>query len=323
MVAIAHTAAASVACPDGTLRLPRGLPPSAVIVSENDLRRRLGVLSPPPPVVRGLGADELQKVAGLTATLIACLALFDVLEPEHDRFGYRDLVAAREIGRLLGGGVAFGRILEAALALRRRGIHIAEARLAENLGGELGRDVAGRIAELNGQLAMPLERGPGGLDAILAAAERAEEEDDLKAAESLYATAMRADPTDPVLPFNLGNVFDAQGRTAEAKIAWQLAAKRDPAFAEAWYNLALTAEEEEEPDRAVAFYRRAIQAQPDYPDACFYLGLLLTRLDRFPEALPVLERLVALEPGSQRAVQARRAAALCRIQMRSNAARAG
>ena len=74
---------------------------------------------------------------------------------------------------------------------------------------------------------------------------------------------MRADAADPVLPFNLGNVFQAQGRGAEAKVAWQIAVARDPAFAEAWYNLALAAEDEQQTDLAIAEYRRAVKAQPD------------------------------------------------------------
>ena len=40
-------------------------------------------------------------------------------------------------------------------------------------------------------------------------------------------------------------------------------------------------------DLAIAEYRRAMQAQPDYADAQFNLALLLTKLDRFDDALPV------------------------------------
>ena len=124
---------------------------------------------------------------------------------------------------------------------------------------------------------------------------------------------MRADTADPVLPFNLGNVFQAEGRAAEAKVAWQIAVARDPAFAEAWYNLALAAEDEEQTDLAIAEYRRAVQAQPDYADAHFNLALLLTKLDRYAEALAIWERFLELDPSSRQAVIAKRAAALCRM----------
>ena len=110
---------------------------------------------------------------------------------------------------------------------------------------------------------------------------------------------MRADTADPVLPFNLGNVFQAQGRATEAKVAWQIAVARDPAFAEAWYNLAQAAEDEQQADLAIAQYRRAVQAQPDYADAHFNLALLLTRLERCGEALPAWERFLELEPASR------------------------
>jgi len=114
-------------------------------------------------------------------------------------------------------------------------------------------------------------------------------------------------------------VFDAASRPAEAKIAWQIAVARDPAFAEAWYNLAMAAEDEGHADLAIAEYRRAVQARPDYGDAQFNLALLLTKLDRCTEALAVWERFLALEPNSKQAAVARRAATLCRMQIKQNA----
>ena len=323
VVAIGHTAASSAALPDGTLRLPAGSPKAAMLMSEQDLRRRLGLSAPLETVDRSLAVQDMQRLSGLTPTIIACLSLFDVLEPNEDRFSYRDLVAAREVKRLLQRGVELGRILEAAMALGRRGNHLSEARLTESRSGELVREVAGQLAELDGQLTMPLHQDARSVDELFAAGEDAEARSDLTSAESLYTTAMRADSSDPVLPFNLGNVFDAQGRTAEAKIAWQIAVAREPAFAEAWYNLALTAEEEGQSDLAVAQYRRAIKAQPDNADAHFYLGVLLTKQGRCAEALPLLSRFLELEPSSRHARMAKRAALLCRMELQHKPARAG
>ena len=134
---------------------------------------------------------------------------------------------------------------------------------------------------------------------------------------------MRADTADPMLPFNLGNVFQAQGRAAEAKIAWQIAVARDPAFAEAWYNLAMAAEDEQQTDLAVAEYRRAVQAQSDYADAHFNLALLLTKLDRCDEALTAWERFLELEPSSRHAATAQKAIALCRMRIQQDRAQTG
>jgi len=322
VIAFGHSAVRQ-ALDDGRVQLPPGLPATAALISENVLRRQLGLLEPPPAVDRSMKQAEIERLAGLSPNLVSCLVLFDVLEPVDDGFAYRDLVAAREAARLLKSGVAIGDVLEASIALRRRGGHLAEARLTEGPAGELVREIAGQLAELSGQLTMRLEQKARSIDDLLVAAEQAEMDGDLAAAESLYTTAMRADTVDPVLPFNLGNVFQAQGRSTEAKIAWQIAVARDPAFAEAWYNLAMAAEDEQQTDLAIAEYRRAVQAQSDYADAHFNLALLLTRLDRCTEALPVWERVLELEPSSRHASAAQKAIALCRMRIQQERAQTG
>jgi tetratricopeptide (TPR) repeat protein len=322
LIALGHSAASN-ALPDGRLRLPAGLSDATAMVSELELRRRLGLLDPPETAERSLTVAALERHSGLSPRLLSCLAQFDVLEPVDDRFAYRDLVAARETSRLLARGIELRQILEAAAALRRRGHHLAETRLTLGPSGELVRELLGQLAELSGQLTMPLDCGTRSIDELIVAAESAEETGDLATAESLYTTALRADANDPVLPFNLGNLFAAQGRPAEAKIAWQIAVAREPAFAEAWYNLAMAAEDEEQIDLAIAQYRRAVRAQPDYADAHFNLALLLTRLDRCAEALPLWDRFLELEPNGQQARTARRAAALCRMHIKRGQVKAG
>ena len=322
LIALGHSAASN-ALPDGRLRLPAGLSDATAMVSELELRRRLGLLEPPETIERSLTAAEIERLSGLTPRLLSCLALFDVLEPVDDRYAYRDLVAAREAGRLLARGIELHQILEAAAALRRRGHDLAETRLTLGPSGELVRELSGQLAELSGQLTMPLDRGARSVDELVAAAESAEETGDLAIAESLYTTALRADAKDPVLPFNLGNIFAARGQPVEAKIAWQIAVAREPAFAEAWYNLAMAAEDEEQIDLAIAQYRRAVRAQSDYGDAHFNLALLLTKLDRCAEALPLWDRFLELEASSRQARTAKRAAALCRMHVKRDQVKAG
>jgi hypothetical protein len=330
LIAFGHSAV-DRALDDGRVALPPGMPAAAPLISENVLRRLLGLLPPPEEVDRSMGCSEIERLAGLTPNLVSCLVLFDVLEPvglesSTWRFAWRDLVSAREAARLLKRGVAIGDVLRASIALRRRGGTLAEARLAEGPSGELLREVGGQLAELSGQLTMFGRRDqqqPRSIDDLLAEAEDAEERGDHAAAESLYTTAMRADTADPVLPFNLGNVFQAEGRAAEAKVAWQIAVARDPAFAEAWYNLALAAEDEQQTDLAVAEYRRAVKAQPDYGDAHFNLALLLTRLERCDEALAAWQRFLELEPSSQQAGIAQKAIALCRMKIQQDRAQTG
>ena len=326
LIAFGHSASAR-ALDDGRVALPPGLPAAAGLISENVLRRALGLLPPPEDVDRSMGRAEIERLAGLTPNLVSCLVLFDVLEPVDERFAWRDLVAAREAARLLKRGVAIGDVLEAAVALRRRGTNLAEARLTEGPAGELLRQVGGQLAELSGQLTMRLPMRPEqkarSLDDLLIEAEEADERGDHATAESLYTTAMRADAADPVLPFNLGNVFQAQGRGPEAKVAWQIAVARDPAFAEAWYNLALAAEDEEQTDLAIAEYRRAVKAQPDWGDAHFNLALLLTKVERCDEALTAWQRFLEVEPSGKHAATAQKAIALCRMKIQQDRAQTG
>ena len=140
-----------------------------MLISEQDLSRRLGLLAPARPGgPQPDGRSELQRLTGLTPTLIACLALLDVLEPEEDRFSYRDLVAAREAGRLLQQRRRLCRAY-----WRRRSRFAAAAIICpkrvsrESPSGELVRDVAGQLTELNGQLTMPLAQDARSIDDIL------------------------------------------------------------------------------------------------------------------------------------------------------------
>ena len=325
LIAFGHSAV-DRALDDGRVTLPSSLPAAAALISENVLRRALGLLPPPEEVDRSMGRGEIERLAGLTPNLASCLVLFDVLEPVDERFAWRDLVSAREAARLLKRGVAIVDVLQASIALRRRGGNLAEARLAEGPSGELLREVGGQLAELSGQLTMfgrQDQQKPRSIDDLLAEAEEAEATGDHATAESLYTTAMRADAADPVLPFNLGNVFQAQGRGAEAKVAWQIAVARDPAFAEAWYNLALAAEDEEQTDLAIAEYRRAVKAQPDWGDAHFNLALLLTKVERCEEALAAWQRFLEVEPSGRHAATAQKAIALCRMKIQQDKAQTG
>ena len=104
------------------------------------------------------------------------------------------------------------------------------------------------------------------------------------------------DRSDPVLPFNLGNVLDGQGRHGEARLAYQEALGRDPTFAEGWLNLGVLSQNAGRTEDALTCYGRAVAAQPDYADPVFALARLLTDEERYVEALPLWERYLRLEP---------------------------
>ena len=77
---------------------------------------------------------------------------------------------------------------------------------------------------------------------------------------------MKSDPTDASAPFNLGNMLRAAARTVEAEAALRAATRANPAFGEAWYNLA---------DLLLA--QGPCWLRLTYIDAMFNLALLLQR----------------------------------------------
>jgi hypothetical protein len=65
MIAFGHSAVGQ-ALDDGRVALPTGLPAAAALISENVLRRALGLLEPPADVDRSMGRAEIERLAGLT-----------------------------------------------------------------------------------------------------------------------------------------------------------------------------------------------------------------------------------------------------------------
>jgi tetratricopeptide (TPR) repeat protein len=313
LLCVAHSTAAANLSAGPSFAVPPRVPSGCAIVSELTLRRLLGLAPPLPLENRTLGLTEIARHARLPAQAVRCLALYDVLEPDGGDYGYRDLLAAREVARLLTADLPLGAIVQAAIALRRSGRALSDTRLSEAPWGEMLQDVAGRFARLDGQFTLPLAERFESVDEVFERAEAVEREGNLPEAERLYGIATRMDRTDPVLPFNLGNVLDAQHRPTEAALAYQKAIARDPGFAEAWLNLGLLREGAGEIRAATDCYYAALDARPDYADALFNLALLLTRDEQYEPALPIWDRFLDLKPTGKEAQQARRLSMLCRM----------
>ena len=160
---------------------------------------------------------------------------------------------------------------------------------------------------------LPLPHASGDADALFEAGEVCEVGGDLVGAERFYRSAMAVDRTDAAIPYNLGNVLDAQGRRDEAVLAYYEALQRDPEFAEAWFNLGVLDERDGRVAAAIAHYRAAAFAQPNFADALFNLALLLTQSESYDEAASLWDRFLALEPYGPDAARARKGVALCRL----------
>jgi tetratricopeptide (TPR) repeat protein len=319
LVAIGRLAAPQLA--DGRLqaKLARADQQGALCFSENVLLRALDLLPPAAPVVAAACLEELADKAGLEPALVRLLVLFDVIQPDaNGALGFRDLIAAREVSRLLEDGLGLAAIIEGTTAAGGRrpasdDHPLARLKLVCDEQGQLARRIEGRLAELDGQLRLPLANpGNPSVDEVFEAAEEAEQAGDLAAAEALYRRCVGLDKSDPIAPFNLANVLREQGRPREAKSYLQLALAIDPRFADAWYNLALLLDAEGRRDLARDYLERASAADPDYADPLYNLAQLHFEAGDLATAGRLWQRYLALDPDSEWSRIARHGLALCR-----------
>jgi tetratricopeptide (TPR) repeat protein len=263
-------------------------------------------------------ADQLASLSKLPQAVIGELAMFGLIEARGDRFGFRDVAAARQVAALLGAGVALSVITKSLSEIRK---WLPDAALAslklypESSDRILVEQMKGARADKTGQLVLDVDRPTDDADADFASAQDAEERNDAATAERLYRRVMRIDPSDAAAPFNLGNVLRTGGRILEAEAAYHAAVKADPGFALAWYNLADLMDEQGRTREAVESLRRAIDADPAYADAIFNMGLFLQKLEQHAEAAAWWRRYLALDGVSPWAARARRSLKYCEMQL--------
>jgi tetratricopeptide (TPR) repeat protein len=96
-----------------------------------------------------------------------------------------------------------------------------------------------------------------------------------KAADA-YKKAIALKPDDAALYNQLGNVYGAMGSIPEATEALTKAAQLDPQMAaKAYYNLGANLVNTGKSDQAADFFKKAIDADPNYADAHYQYGICL------------------------------------------------
>jgi hypothetical protein len=310
---------------DGRLavKLARAEQIGALCLSENALLRILDLAPAPAPAAAGAGAirlEELPARTGLDPAVARLLVLYDIVQPCGDGCSFRDLIAAREVARLLRERVGLADIVRSAELGRsgEGGDHhpLARLKLVGDARGRLARRVGDAFAELDGQLriALPHADNPS-VDEVFDAAEEAEQVGDLATAAVLYRRCVSLDQRDPIAPFNLANVLREQGQHGQAKLFFELALAIDPAFADAWYNLALIREAAGDKQGARVCLERAMAADPGYADPVYNLAKLQFELGCFAEASRMWRRYLALDPDSEWSRRARSGLRLCQQQI--------
>jgi tetratricopeptide (TPR) repeat protein len=101
--------------------------------------------------------------------------------------------------------------------------------------------------------------------------------------------------------FRNGAQAQQEHRLADAMASYSKATQLDPAYFEAYYNLALAASEMGNTQASLAAYERALVIQPDSQDARYSFALALKQANYLTDAANELEKLLAKYPNDGRA----------------------
>jgi predicted TPR repeat methyltransferase len=113
--------------------------------------------------------------------------------------------------------------------------------------------------------------------------------------------SLRGEPGNARAWNDLGGMFTALGRAADAKDAYRRAAKVAPGSAEGCYNLGISLRNENDFEGAISSLREAITREANYAMAYESLGALLYQLGRESEAAKVYTDWSAREPSNAKA----------------------
>jgi tetratricopeptide (TPR) repeat protein len=132
------------------------------------------------------------------------------------------------------------------------------------------------------------------VNALLTLAEVARRRNDLTAAEQSYQQAIAIDPQSIAAHIGLGEIASSRGNWGVARAYFETAVAlpggSDDAAAQFWLGEALLRNSDF--SRALAAYQRALQLQPQYPEALLGLAQTQYALGRADDALQTVEQAI-------------------------------
>ena len=130
-------------------------------------------------------------------------------------------------------------------------------------------------------------------------AHEAARQGDTQGAIVQYRQAMKLDPNIPGLHFELAEALAGSSDPAdraEVKAEYKAALQANPFDERAQCRLGEIAAHESELQAAETYYSRALELQPDDPDANLGLAKTLIAMNRPEKAMPLLQHAAELEP---------------------------
>lgn len=120
--------------------------------------------------------------------------------------------------------------------------------------------------------------------------------DQTNEAITCYSAALKLSPNHPQILLQLGNTYSALGLFAEAVSYFQKATRADPTNAAAHFNLGNALRELGKPEQAATSYRVALELAPSDADIHNNLGNVLRELGQLDEAIACYKAALRLNP---------------------------
>ncbi len=126
---------------------------------------------------------------------------------------------------------------------------------------------------------------------------------DAAAAEQFYRRSLEANPDQPAVHNNLGNLLAAVELYDQAIEAYHQATALAPAYADAWFNLGLAESAKADFAAAVTALQKASEISPGDPRIWNSLGIAHKEMDELDQAIKAYERAIELQPDNVKALQ--------------------
>lgn len=297
------------------------------IVNEEAFLSQLGLVNHESQVHRRYTIVQLSRILGVPRDRIRAWMRAGFIEPVETvhrlaYFDYQQVTAAKMLYELVSTGLTPSKLREGLERLRRwlPGIDspLSQLSVLESSGRLLVRLDDGRLAEPSGQLqldfearidddeALPVEAREKTTETWFEEAVYHEDAGRFDEAAAAYEAAALSEPNDPIIQFNLGNVYYACGDVDRAAMHFQRAVENDATYVEAWNNLGTLLSELNRTEEAIEALERALEIVPHYADAHFNLAGALATAGRVTDACHHWRAYLQIDPSSLWADEARK-----------------
>jgi Flp pilus assembly protein TadD len=122
----------------------------------------------------------------------------------------------------------------------------------------------------------------------------------MEAAGEFFRSALQDNPASAEACYGLGSVYLKQGKATQARDNFERAVQLTASYPEttpnAWNNLGLLAARDGETEKAIGYFEKALQIDPDRLIVLQNLGNAYRQAKRWDDARTTLERALAIKP---------------------------